>query len=54
MSTLRITQISGIPYVNAAVADGGPTPVPAGITARASANSATKDAQRPRHLRLVK
>lgn len=52
--TIRITNISGIPYVTAAVADGSPIPVAAGITAQASASTATKGAKRPRHLRLVK
>ena len=54
MSPIWITNISGIPHVTVAVADGSPVPVAAGVTSRASASTATEGAKRPRHLRLVK
>jgi hypothetical protein len=52
MSRIRITNVSGAPYVSIAAGDGSPTPVAARVIKGASA-SATIGATR-RHLRLVK
>lgn len=53
MASITITNVSGISYVIAAVADGSPNPVAAGLTAKTPASLATKGAKRPSHLRLV-
>jgi hypothetical protein len=49
-----ITKVSDMPYVNVVVTGESPVPAHTGAVDMAPASSATKDAKRPSHLRLIR